>query len=204
MFRTTLNSSMGHEIHVTATTVRNGKKVDVVEVRPGDLPPFELERLKPEAHKNIIGIEAQIWSETIKGRSMVEYYYLPKIIGFSESAWSVRSWENIDDAQKRTQMQEKEWNAFANLLAVKELPRLGYMNNGYNYRVPPPGAMVEDGYLKANAAYPGLEIYYTLNGTSPDKNSNLYREPVKVENGSVINLICVDRAGKTSMVSVLK
>lgn len=204
MFRTTLNSSMGHEIHVTATTMRNGKKVDIVEIRPGDMPSFELERLKPEAYKNIIGVEAQIWSETIKGRSMLEYYYLPKLIGFSESAWSVRSWENIDEAQKRTDLQEKEWNVFVNLLAAQELPRLGYMNNGYNYRVPPPGAVVEDGYLKANTAYPGLEIYYTINGAKPDKNSKLYQEPVKVDSDATIQLICIDRAGKESMVSNLR
>ena len=204
MFRTTLNSSMGHEIHVTATEVRNGKKVDVVEVRPGDIPPFELERLKPEAFKNIIGIEAQIWSETIKGRDMLEYYYLPKLMGFAESAWSVRSWENIDEAQERVEVQEKEWNVFANMLAAKELPRLGYVNNGYNYRVPPPGAVVEDGILIANAAYPGLEIYYTLDGTRPGKDASLYLEPVKVEDSAKINLICVDRVGKESMVSNLQ
>ena len=39
--------------------------------------------LKPG--QNIIGIEAQIWSETIKGQEMVEYYYLPKLIGFAVS-----------------------------------------------------------------------------------------------------------------------
>lgn len=205
MFRTTLNSSMGHEIHVTATTMRNGKKVDIVEISPGDLPPFELERLKPEAYKNIIGIEAQIWSETIKGRDMLEYYYLPKLIGFSESAWTAeRSWENMEEASKRSLAVEREWNVFANMLAAKELPRLSHMNNGYNYRVPPPGALVEDGYLKANAAYPGLDIYYTLDGTRPDKDSKLYQEPVPVEIGTLIHLVCIDRAGMASMVSNLR
>jgi hexosaminidase len=201
MFRTTLNTAMGHDIHVINTEVKNGGKVDIVDLSPGDESLMELERLKPEAYKNIVGIEAQVWSETIKGREMLEYYYLPKLIGFAESAWvAKRSWEDVDYEQERKNVQEKAWNIFANLLANKELPRFGYLNGGYHYRVPPPGAIIEEGILKANTEYPGMEIYYSLDGTDPGENALLYQEPVKVEYGPKVKLIAVDRAGRSSRV----
>ncbi|GIS72989.1 MAG: hypothetical protein CM1200mP10_25660 [Candidatus Neomarinimicrobiota bacterium] len=31
---------------------------------------------------------------------MLEYYYLPKIIGFAETAWSDRDWETIEIGMK--------------------------------------------------------------------------------------------------------
>ncbi|MCC7526613.1 MAG: carbohydate-binding domain-containing protein, partial [Chitinophagaceae bacterium] len=83
MFNTTLKGSMGNELH-------------------WDVPAAKLQSLKPEARRNIIGVEAQLWSETIKGRDMLEYYMLPKLIGFSESAWSPeRKWETQPNRQLR-------------------------------------------------------------------------------------------------------
>lgn len=85
----------------------------------------KVERLKPEARKNIIGVECQLWSETVKGRDMMEYYTLPKLMGFAESAWSAeRSWETIADKTTREKVIQTGWNVFVNTLAQKELPRL--------------------------------------------------------------------------------
>jgi hexosaminidase len=201
MYKTTLKTSTGQDIHILRTEKRGSKTVDIAQITPGDVPPFELERLQPEAYKNIIGIEAQIWSETIKGRDMLEYYYLPKLIGFAESAWtSERSWEYMDDEEKRIAMLDKGWNAFANQLSYKELPRLSYMNKGYNYRLPTPGAIIKNGYLHANVEYPGLEVYYTLEKGAGEQEtvSVLYENPVKIPEGVTVKLKCVDRSGKES------
>jgi len=201
MYKTTLKTSTGQDIHILRTEKRGSKTVDIAQITPGDVPPFELERLQPEAYKNIIGIEAQIWSETIKGRDMLEYYYLPKLIGFAESAWtSGRNWEYMDDEEKRIATLDKEWNAFANQLSYKELPRLSYMNEGYNYRLPTPGAIIKDGYLHANVEYPGLKVYYTLDKGAGEQEtvSVLYENPVKIPEGVTVKLKCVDRSGKES------
>jgi hexosaminidase len=207
MFRTTMNTSMGQDIHVVGTETRDGKLLDIVEINSGQPSTLALERLKPEARKNILGVEAQIWSETIKGRDMLEYYYLPKLIGFSESAWSAeRPWENIDSETERTAMQDKAWNVFANQLAQKELPRLSYLNAGYNYRVPPPGAMIEDGYLKVNVEYPGMDIYYSAEDAGPESKSIsiLYNEPVQIKPGATVNLKSMDKSGKESRIVSIK
>ena len=178
MYKTTLETAMGRPID---PEIEYADKV----------------RLKPEARKNILGLEAQLWSETIKGREMMEYYMLPKLIGFSESAWSPeRSWETIERHDTREERMNMEWNVFANTLAQRELPRLSYINGGYNYRIPLPGAVTENGWLQANTAFPGLTIRFTTDGTEPDEQSALYETPVAVA-GRII-LKAFDAAGKSS------
>lgn len=157
----------------------------------------KVERLKPEARKNIIGVECQLWSETVKGRDMMEYYTLPKLMGFAESAWSAeRPWENIADKTTREKAIQTGWNVFVNTLAQKELPRLSHLNGGYNYRVPLPGALIESGTLNANVAFPGLTIRYTTDGSEPTQKSTEYKSPVKVS--GTVKLKSFDASGKGS------
>lgn len=47
--------------------------------------------------KNILGVEAPLWSETISNIDELEYLAFPRIIGYSELSWSIpenRDWEN--------------------------------------------------------------------------------------------------------------
>jgi hexosaminidase len=162
-----------------------------------------VERLKPGARKNIIGVEAQIWSETIKGRDMLEYSTLPKLMGFAQSAWAMhRPWEEMADSAAREKVIQDQWNIFVNTLAARDLPRLSYLNGGYNYRVPPPGAVIEKGMLLANTAMPGLSIRYTTDGSEPGPGSALYSVPVNVQ--GAVRLRCFDAAGKASRSVELK
>jgi hexosaminidase len=184
MFKTTNKNAMGQKLNLESSGA--GQKGMMI-----------VEHLKPESRSNIFGVEAQLWSETIKGRDMLEYYMLPKLIGFAESAWAAeRDWETIEDKNDREESIHEGWNIYANTLARKELPRLSYLNGGYNYRVPPPGAVIEEGTLKANVEYPGLTIRYTTDGTEPVAGSSEYNGPVKVT--GTISLKCFDSAGKSS------
>lgn len=162
------------------------------------------EKMRPDARKNLIGLECQLWAETIKGREMVEYYILPKLIGFSESAWAPeRRWETIENDSERKAVVDTDWNVFANRLAKVELPRLRYLNEGYNYRIPAPGALWENGTLKANTELPGLTIRFTTDGTEPGVSSTEYKQPVAVTSNSV-KLRAFDRTGKGSSIVELK
>ena len=133
---------------------------------------------------------------------MLEYSYLPKIIGFSETAWKERKWEAVDDRQLREEDMLKSWNVFANTIARKDLPRLYSIFGGFNYRIPSPGAVIEDDLLKANTEFPGLEIRYTMDGADPTAKSTLYEKPVKVTKN--VKLRSFDSAGNSSRISVVK
>ncbi|TLV00531.1 family 20 glycosylhydrolase [Dyadobacter luticola] len=157
--------------------------------------------MKPEARKNVYGVESQLWSETIKGRDMMEYSVLPKLLGFSESAWSERKWENVADDAARKKMINDGWNLFANSIAQRHLPRLRYLNGGYNYRIPMPGAVIENGELKANVELPGLTIRYTTDGSEPTVSSTVYKAPIRLV--GQIKLKSFDAAGTASRTAVL-
>lgn len=160
------------------------------------------EILKPEAHQRILGLQAELWSETVKGGTMAEYYYLPKLLGFAERAWAGQaSWGRIENLEQRVAAMDKDWNAFANIVGQRDLPRLDYLFGGFAYRLPPPGALIREGVLHANIDFPGLTIRYTTDGTEPGTDSPVYEEPVEV-NGPV-KLRSFDKRGRGSRVSVI-
>jgi len=163
----------------------------------------KMERLKPENRKNILGLQAQLWTETVKGQDMMEYYILPKLFAFAEKAWSeAPSWETDNNIKSRISKIETAWNEFANRIGKYELPRLDYLFGGFNYRIPPPGAIIEDGLLKANIAYPGLTIRYSVDGSDPDIDSPVYNEPVKMN--ETVKLRAFSLSGKYGRIIEIK
>ncbi|MBN1158169.1 MAG: family 20 glycosylhydrolase, partial [Bacteroidales bacterium] len=162
-----------------------------------------MEKLKTESRKNILGLQGQLWSETVKGGEMAEYYYLPKLLGLAERAWSGQpSWASISDKQARDRAEEQAWNAFAITIGKRELPRLDVIFGGYNYRIPLTGAVIEEGTLHANIRYPGLVIRYTTDGSEPDISSRIYEGPVEVS--GTVKLKAFNTTGRSSRTSVVK
>jgi hexosaminidase len=160
-----------------------------------------MERLKPGAYGNILGLQGELWSETIKGGEMLEYYYLPKMLGLAERAWSGQpAWSSVSNLEERTGAIQVAWNEFAGVVGQKELPRLDYMFGGYAYRLPPPGAVIREGMLRANTAYPGLAIRYTTDGSEPDAASAVYTGPVEARGKMVLKAF--DTRGRGSRSSV--
>jgi len=160
-------------------------------------------KLSVNAYQNIIGLQAELWSETVKGGLMAEYNYLPKLIGFAERAWAGQtSWGATEDLEKRVAAMDKDWNRFANIIGQHELPRLDYLYGGFSYRLPPPGAVIKEGKLYANIDFPGLTIRYTLDGTEPGADSPVYSGPVEVS-GKVM-LRSFNTRGRGSRISVVE
>lgn len=157
-----------------------------------------------EGKKNVLGIQGQIWSETLRNEESLYYMMLPKMLGLAERAWAApREWESAA-ASDILAAQKSDWNAFANMLGQNELARLGsWKTDGLPYRIPMPGAIIENGMLKANTLFPGLDIRYTTDGSDPTAdNSLLYKAPVAV-NGKSIKLKAFTRSGRSSRTSSL-
>lgn len=160
-------SYMPDNLYANADKTRAGATIDNLEALVGrELPALE----KPE---NILGIQGQVWTETIRTAEQVEAMIYPRLIPLAERAWRKASWEG--DKPNVVQRQQ-EWAGFAHTLAAKELPKM--IKAGVNLHLPPPGAIIKNGQLLANSAYPGLVIEYSLD---EGKTWKTYEQPVALE-----------------------
>ncbi len=163
----------------------------------------ERESLTAEGRKNVLGIQGQIWCETIKSPELLQYYVYPKQISLAERAWAPQpEWARLDDLDAHDAAVQVAWNAFANRLGQRELPRLDSLFGGTLYRLPPPGAVVKNGRLTASTEYPGLAIRYTTDGSDPTAESPLYTRPVAVT--GTVKLSTFDTRGRASRVSTVE
>jgi hexosaminidase len=152
------------------------------------------ERLTEAGKANIIGLQAPLWSETVKTPERLEYMMLPKLLGLAERAWAEDpAWARQADPAESQEYQQA-WSAFANVLGKRELPRLDHYAGGYRYRLPTAGAVVENGQVKANVQLPGLLIRYTTDGSEPTAQSQLYTQPIAAK--GTISLRVFNQTGR--------
>ena len=155
------------------------------------------EKINPKNRDNIIGIQSQIWGETIVDEDVLDYMFMPNIIVFSQKAWSQDdSWMSISDKEIKNQTLEIEWNKFTNNLGQRVLPIVDEIFGGLSYDLPKPGGIIVNDSLYANTVFPGLDIKYTLDGTVPDSNSENYTTPVKIKTDDVVHLRLFDKKGR--------
>ncbi|WP_258138486.1 family 20 glycosylhydrolase [Mucilaginibacter phenanthrenivorans] len=159
------------------------------------------QRLTDYGKSNILGLQSAVWGENIKTTDRLEYMLLPRLLGFAERAWAQDPvWATEKNIAKSDSLYQKDWVNFLNVLGKREMPRLSYYNGGYNYRVPKPGVILQDGKYAANIQFPGLTIRYTTNGKDPDEKSKLYNDAVTID-GSNVKFRAFDTKGRGGNVS---
>ena len=155
------------------------------------------EKLNPSNRDNIIGIQSQIWSETIRNEDILDYMFMPNIIVFSQKAWSQDpEWMKISDKTKREFTLDYEWNKFTNTIGQRVLPIIDNIYGGLSYDLPKPGGIIKNDSLYANSVFPGLNIKYTLDGSLPDIESMNYNNPVRLNQDDIVNLRLFDNKGR--------
>lgn len=155
------------------------------------------ERLTPAGKQHIIGIQGQLWAENLRSATRLEYMAFPRMIGLAERAWAQQpEFARLADPATRELALAAAWNEFANALGQRELPRLHELAGMVEYRVAPPGAIVRDGKLLANVAYPGFEIRFTTDGSEPTANSPNFDGPISLD--APVRLRAFDRHGHAS------
>lgn len=130
-------------------------------------------RIQPELTQpeNILGIQGQVWSETIRTPEQLQRMIFPRLLVLAERAWFKAPWENAPDDRP---LRDQDWAQFSTSLARKELPKLS--QRGVHFYVAPPGAHKHNENTLANTALPNTFIEYSLDkGASwfpynPDNN----------------------------------
>ncbi|MGD8233238.1 beta-N-acetylhexosaminidase [Vibrio sp. TRT 1302] len=121
--------------------------------------------------KPFYGLSAQLWSETVRNDEQYEYMVFPRVLAAAERAWHRAGWENdykvgVEYSQNTNLVDKaalnQDYNRFANVLGQRELAKLE--KSGIDYRLPVPGAKLENGQLTMNVQFPGVELQYSIDG----------------------------------------
>ena len=154
-------------------------------------------KLDQDKRDNIIGVQSQIWSETIRNEGILDYMFMPNIIVFSQKAWSHdNSWMDISNNDVKIETINYQWNKFANNVGQRVLPMVDNIFGGLYYDLPKPGGKIMNDTLYANTVFPGLSIKYTLDGSIPIESSENFISPIKINEGNIVNLRLFDNTGR--------
>jgi len=149
--------------------------------------------------KHIMGVQGQLFAETIRSFDGVEYLLFPKILGLAERGWNAHpAWENLSGIREE-QAFNQALALYYEKISKSEMPY--WAKHGINFRLPQPGLLVKDGNLYANVAIDGAEVRYTTDGSEPTAQSTLWKEPVKC--GSLVVKAKTFYQGKESLTIIL-
>jgi hexosaminidase len=135
------------------------------------------EHLTDYGRENIVGIQGNLWSETLGGENRLERQLLPKLLGLAERAWAKDpAWATERDPAKAEALENAAWSEFVNVVAKRELPRLE--REGFEYRIPTPGLKAEGGQVLTSLELPGLTLRFTTDGSEPTVKSPAVTGPI--------------------------
>lgn len=130
--------------------------------------PVPLPDEKPrQPQRNVMGMQAQLWSETVRSDAQVDYMLFPRLLGLAERSWAAKpTWEPayvagtsfaFGDGKVNLAAVQADWREFAGRAgaALRQMDR-----SGVAYRLAPPGARISAGRLEANSELPGVPIEY--------------------------------------------
>lgn len=166
-------SMLPFSIYRSVRTNMAGDPIDLDNAEKGKTTLTEVGK------KNIMGVQGQLFAETIRSYEGVEYLLFPKIMGLVERGWDAHPvWETLTSTQEQ-QAFNQALALYYEKISEKEMPY--WTKNNVNFRLPLPGLMVKDGNLYANVAIEGAQIRYTTDGTEPTAQSILWEAPVKCD-----------------------
>ena len=130
------------------------------------------DHLTDYGRSNVLGIQGNLWSETLNGDGRLEYKLVPKLLGLAERAWAPDpDWARERDEAKSEALFREAWSVFVNVVGKVELPRLDREVPPWGYRIPKPGLSVVDGQVRSSLGIPGFVLRYTTDGSEPTAKS---------------------------------
>lgn len=150
--------------------------------------------------RRVRGLEATLFSETLRDPAGIDYLVMPRLLAVAERAWAADpAWALEPDAAKAAALHRAAWSGFVNALGQRVLPRLDLDKTGVAYRIAPPGLLVEGDKVLVNHVLPGMTLRYTLDGSAPTATSRLVEGPIAAR--GIIQVAAFDRNGRSGAVA---
>jgi hexosaminidase len=161
------------------------------------------DRLTDYGRSNVLGIQGNLWSETLSADGRLDYKLVPKLLGLAERAWAPDpAWARERDEQKSASLFREAWSEFVNVLGKRELPRLVREMPGLNYRIPTPGFAAVDGQVRCSLEIPGFVLRYATDGSEPTVRSPEVRGPIPL--APVLRVAAFDATGRKGHTATLR
>ena len=131
--------------------------------------------------KYILGTQANLWTEEVPTQSHAEYMTFPRALALAEVAWSNPENKNYADFLARVPY-------YLTSLTAK---KINYAKHFYeiNINVKPDGnqSFVASLFSANNNA----PLFYTLDGSTPNQQSNRYQDPIHIRQSTIIKVASV-------------
>jgi len=149
-------------------------------------------KLKPNKQDNLIGIQSQLWTETITSETILDQMLLPNLIVFAERAWAKKPYWISDQSSAQEHKMTKDWNQFLNVMGKRTLPVINNLLPDFYHDLPKPGGIIKNDSLFVRSPFPGVRVHYTLDGSTPSPSSKAYHHPISVNPDNVVVLRSFD------------
>lgn len=137
--------------------------------------------LTAEGRRNIIGVQGQLWAETIRGPQWMEYQLFPKALGVLERGWNAHPFWEAVQGEEAGKAYAEALNLWYAKIDKMELPALA---SRVNIHVTAPGLRYAGGAVEAAMPMTQGKIHYTVDGSEPTAVSPVYNGPVKMSKGT--------------------
>ena len=145
-------------------------------------------KLNPNKQNNLIGIQSQLWTETVTSETILDQMLLPNLIVFAERAWAKKPYWISDQSSAQEHKMTKDWNQFLNVIGKRTLPVINNLFPDFYYDLPKPGGVIKNDSLFVRSPFPGMRVHYTLDGSTPSPSSKVYHHPISVNHDDVVVL----------------
>ena len=146
---------------------------------------------------NFLGIQGQLWTETVRNEEIFDELMYPNLIVLAEKAWSQQDqWTKNLSSQNIDEIMTKEWSYFVNTLGHRILNHLSFLYDGVDFDLPKPGGFIKNDILFVNSVFPGMNVRFSRDGSIPTSEDELYLKEIKVLPTESIVLRSFDQTGR--------
>ena len=153
--------------------------------------------LDKKMESNFLGIQGQLWTETVRNEEIFDELMYPNLIVLAEKAWSQQDqWTKNLSSKRIDEIMTKEWSYFVNTLGHRTLNHLSLLFDGVDFDLPKPGGFIKNDTLFVNSVFPGMNVRFSRDGSIPTSEDELYLKEIKVLPTESIVLRSFDQTGR--------